>query len=49
MQKNTIRKLIKNTCKNAAFVFDNEIYEEIVGISMGSPLAPVLANIIMTE
>ena len=32
-----------------AFVFDNEICEQIDSVSMGSPLAPVLANIIMTE
>ena len=49
MRKITMRKLIKDTCKKTDFVFDNEIYEQIDGISMGSPLAPVLANIIMTE
>ena len=31
------------------FSFDNMIDEQIDGVSMGSPLAPVLANIIMTE
>ena len=49
IKKNTMRKLIKDTCKKTAFVFDNEIYEQIDGVSMGSPLAPVLANIVMTE
>ena len=49
IKKNTMRKLIKDTCKKTAFVFDNEINEQIDGVSMGSPLAPVLANIIMTE
>ena len=44
-----MRKLTKDTCKKTAFVFDNEIYKQIDGVSMGSPLAPVLANIIMTE
>ena len=44
-----MRKLTKDTCKKTAFVFDNEIYEQIDGVSMWSPLAPVLANIIMTE
>ena len=42
-------KLIKDTCKKTAFLFDSEIYKQIDGVSMGSPLAPVLANIIMTE
>ena len=49
IKKNSMRKLIKDTCKKTAFVFDNEIYKQIDGVSMGSPLAPVLANIIMTE
>ena len=49
IKKNTMRKLIKDTCKKTAFVFDNEISEQIDGISMVSPLVPVLANIIMTE
>ena len=49
IKKNTIRKLIKETCKKTAFVFDNEIYKQINGVSMGALLAPVLANIIMTE
>ena len=44
-----MRKLIKDTCKKTAFSFDNEIYEQIDGVSMGSPLAPVLANIIRNE
>ena len=30
-------------------IFDNEIYEQIDGVSMGVPLAPVLENIIMVE
>ena len=44
-----MRKLTKDTCKKTAFVFDNEIYKQIDGVRMWSPLAPVLANIIMTE
>lgn len=47
--KNTVRKLMKDTCKNAAFVFDNEIYKQIDDVSMGSPLTLVLTNIIMIE
>ena len=49
IKKNSMRKFIKDTCKKTAFVFDNEIYKQIDGVNMGSPLAPVLANIIMTE
>ena len=32
-----------------AFSFDNVLFEQINGVSMGSCLAPVLANIILTE
>ena len=44
-----MRKLKKDTSKKTAFVFDNEIYELIAGVSMELPLAPALVNIIMTE
>ena len=49
IKKNMMLKLIKDTCKKTAFSFDNIIYEQIGGVSRGSPLAPILANIIMTE
>ena len=49
IKKNMMLKLIKDTCKKTAFSFDNIIYERIGGVSRGSPLAPILANIIMTE
>ena len=32
-----------------AFSYNNKLYKQIDGISMGSSLGPVLANIIMTE
>ena len=32
-----------------ALAFDNEIYKQIDGVSMGSPIAPLLANTIMTK
>ena len=44
-----MRKVKKDTCKKTAFVFDNEINEQIDGVSLVSPLAPLLANIIMTD
>ena len=49
IKKNAMCKLIKDTCKKTAFSFDNIIYEQVDGVGMGSPLASVLANIIMTE
>ena len=36
-------------CTKTAFSDDNAIYQQCDGVSMGSSLAPVLANIILTE
>ena len=41
IKNNTMRKLIKATCKKAAFLSDNTMYEQIDGVSIGSPLALV--------
>ena len=49
ISKRTLKKLISDSCSKTAFSFDNKIYEQIDGVSMGSCLAPVLANIILTE
>ena len=48
LAKSILKKLISDSCKKTAFSFDNKIYEQIDGVSMGSSLGPVLANIIMT-
>ena len=40
---------MKDTCKKTVIVFDIEIYKQIHGFGLGSPLPPVLANIIMNE
>ena len=49
LTKRTLKKLIVDTCTKTAFSFNNKIYEQIDGVSMGASLGPVLANIIMTE
>ena len=49
MRKNTLKKLIKDLCTKTAFSFDSKIYEQIDGMLIGSPLGPVLDNVIMTE
>ena len=36
-------------CTKTAFSYDNVIYQQCDGVSMGSSLAPVLANITLTE
>ena len=49
LKKRTLKKLIIDTCSKTAFSYNNVIYEQTDGVSMGACLGPVLANIIMTE
>ena len=49
LSKRSQKKLILDSCNKTAFSFNNKIYEQIDGVSMGSSLGPVLANIILTE
>ena len=49
LRNNTLKKLLKDCCRKAAFSFNNIFYKEKDGVSMGSSLGSVLANIIMTE
>ena len=49
LKKRTLKKLISDCCSKTAFSFGNEIYKQTDGVSMGSSLGPVLANIILTE
>ena len=48
LRKRTIKKLILDACIKTVFSFNNKFYKQIDGVSMGSPLGPLLANIIMT-
>ena len=48
-KKCTLKKLILDCCSKTAFSFDEQIYVQQNGVSMGSSLGPVLANIILTE
>ena len=49
LRKRTLKKLIPDSCKKTAFSFNCNLYEQVDGVSRGSSLGPVLANIIMTE
>ena len=44
IKKRAMKKLLKDCCTKNAFSFNNTIYEQIDGVSMGSCLVPVLAN-----
>ena len=48
LKRRTLKKLLLDACKKTAFSFNNIIYEQIDGVSMGSSLGPTLANIIIT-
>ena len=49
-KKRTLKKLIMISRSKTSFSFDHVLlYKQTDGMSMGSSLAPVLANIILTE
>ena len=49
LKKRTLKKLILDSCTKTIFSSNGKLYKQIDGVSMGSPLGPTLANIIMTE
>ena len=46
--KSVLKELLYLCTKHLHFTFNNEIYIQIDGVAMGSPLGPLLANIFMT-
>ena len=44
-----MKKLLKGACSKTAFTFNDKIYKQIDGVSIGSPLGPFIVNIFMTE
>ena len=49
LKKSTLKKLIRDTCTKTVFSSNGQLYEQIDGVSMGSSMGPLLANIIMTQ
>ena len=45
--KNQFKYLLELSVKNTYFIFNGELYEQIDGVAMGSPLGPTLANIFL--
>jgi len=41
----SISRLLSFCVKNVQFLFDGKLYSQVDGVAMGSPLAPILANI----
>ncbi|CAF0888090.1 unnamed protein product [Didymodactylos carnosus] len=44
-----LRELFYFCTKRTNFIFDHKNYDQVNGVSMGSPLAPVMANLFMNE
>ena len=42
-----IAKLVEIFLKSTYFSFQGEIYEQVDGVAMGSPLSPIVANLYM--
>ena len=49
LTKCTLKKLVLNCCSETAFSFDNQLYEQTDGVSMGLSLGSFLSNIILIE
>ena len=49
LSKRSLKKLILDACQKTTFSFNNKMYEQVDGVSMGGSLGPVLVNIIMIE
>ena len=47
INKTELKKLFFFNTSQTHFIFNSKFYSQIVGVAMGSPLAPVLANIFM--
>ena len=47
LNKDQLKCLLKLATKESYFPFDGELYQQVDGITMGSPLGPTLANIFL--
>ena len=47
--KKEMKELILLCTKGVSFIFDGKIYVQTNGVTMGSPLGPVLSGIFMVE
>ena len=47
LKKDSILKLVKLCLESTVFSFDNQLYKQIKGTPMGSPISVVIAEIVM--
>jgi hypothetical protein len=48
LKKQTLKKLLLDCCTKTPFSINGELFKQMDGIAMGSPLGPTLANIMTT-
>ena len=46
LNKNELKRLFEFASKETHFLFKGAFYDQVDGVAMGSPLAPVLANLL---
>ena len=49
LSRKSLKKLLLFASKENHFMFDGKFYDQSDGVSMGSPLGPILANIFMSN
>lgn len=49
LNKTQLKELFKYCTKLSNFTFNNENYDQINGVAMGSPLAPIIAHLFMSN
>lgn len=48
LDKDRFKQLLELAVKDVHFIFDGQVYEQVDGVAMGSPLGPVMANIFLS-
>ena len=49
MKFEVFEKLLNKCLQESIFIFNEKIYQQIDGVSMGSPIGPIIANIFMNH
>lgn len=49
LSSNYLRSLLKVAASETHFTFNNNIYNQVNGVVMGAPLAPLLASMLMKK
>ena len=49
ISKNNFRDLLNLSVKEPFFTYNNKFYIQVGGVSMGSPISPILTNIFLSH